>query len=322
MSEATETLMRVLGRIRSRMRLQRAVDCAVGLSFAGALAAAAAAAVFRARGEWWWLAAGAAALIASALAGAAAGYVRRPALVAAALAADERLGLAERLCTMVDAAERGVEGELVEAQRRDAERSAAGRDFSVVRPVELPERARYVAVVLVVAFGIAAMPAESRGPENWTSAVRRAMSAAAGTMTGAAEEFSAAGLDPEDLELLGEIREAAEKLGAEPSSKEAAEGIRRLEERVTELVRERQEKQRLENLRHALAEAREALEEAGGEDAAASSGRAGGEPPQPPDARAARPAVGGLSAERALDEGSRRYPAYALVLRRYFSAAE
>jgi len=315
-------ILRVLGRVRSRMTLQRALTRAFALAVAGSAALAAASVAYRLSGDLRWLAGGLVGLAASLLAGAAWGLAERPSIIAAAIAADGRLGLKERLTTMVEATLRRSEGDFVEAQRADAVRAAMGRDFSGVRRVSVPDRARYAAALAIVAVGIAAMPSGSRNDGSPRSALAAAIAAAGGSVGS-----NVSAVKPEDVgrDAYIELREVADEAGRDiersSSAAEADEALRALDEHVSRIMKERAEAGRLEALRSAIARARRSLEAASPEGGMAGGMARGGaaDPVMPVPGVTAAEGGGPLASPKALAEAARRYPEYAGVLMRYFA---
>ncbi|MBX7255593.1 MAG: hypothetical protein K1Y02_04450 [Candidatus Hydrogenedentes bacterium] len=171
-------------------------------------------------------------------------YVKRPSLLQAAILADERLGLQERLTSSLELAE--VHTPMVDAVHEDA-RAHLGkiilhRDF----PVGMPRRFRYLTVpILVFALGYVLLPEfdllGQRAREAEAKQHELAMKEHAERLRLAAQPVkeAAAQNDEQLQELAEEVERIAEKLeGGELSQKQATAKLSNV---MTELA-ERQEK--------------------------------------------------------------------------------
>ena len=319
MDDRGRSIVRLLDRTRRRIGLQRAAESAVLAALRGSAAMAAAAVAYRLGGDWRWLAGGGAAFALCALTGAVVSLRRPSTLVAAALAADETFGLRERLTTFIDGGDRS--GPMHCAQRRDAVSAAEGFDFSRVRPLEMPETARYVAVVLIIAAGIVAIDTGGGRSRGEGTALGQALRAAADRVESAGGSVTAAELGPDGDLLVREIKNAAEDIRSGESRQKVDAELRRLEEHIEKVLKDRSDDERLEAIMKAVAGAREAIDRAGAEDGGGGFGGApepGGAPRTGTPVAAVRPG-GGPSPEEALSRGRERYPEYAAVLRRYFA---
>ncbi len=322
MDDRCRSIVRLLDRTRRRIGLQRAVESAVLAALPGSMAMAAAAVAYRLGGDWRWLAGGGAAFVLCALTGALVSLRKPSTLVAAALAADETFGLRERLTTFIDGGDRS--GPMHCAQRRDAVSAAGGLDFSRVRPLRAPETARYVGVVLIVAAGIVAIDTGKGRSRGEGTALRQALRAAADRVESAGGSVTAEELGPDGDLLVREIKSAAEDMRSGEAPEKVGADLKRLEEHIAKVLKDKSDDKRLEAIMNAVARAREALDRAGAEDGGGGGGGFGGAPEPDGYLRAGTPVAasrpgGGPSPEEALSRGRERYPEYAAVLRRYFA---
>ena len=178
-------------------------------------------------------------LLAGCLAGLWAGARRWPSAFEAALAADARLGLAERLSTALTAGE-GPMGELV---RADAARRVAGLEPRQVFPIRPPARLRWVLLGVVGLLAAAFVPPldlfgwgaarAARAAER--AAVRRAADAARvglGKLAGMGREegFDGTARSLEEAErALGSLAGASE-----PTAPQAREVARKVQDGLNE----------------------------------------------------------------------------------------
>ncbi len=319
MDDRVRKIESLLDRTRRRIGLQRAAESMAWASLPGSMALAAGAVAYRLTGEAWWLAAGGVALALCALAGAAVALRRPATLTGAALAADETFGLKERLTTFMDIGSQS--GSMRAAQRRDALSAAGGLDFSRVRPLRAPEMARYVGVVIIIAIGIVAIDTGGGERRNDTTALGQALRAAADRAESASGSVSAEDLGPDGELIVREIKNAAADMRLGESPQKLSAELKRLEEHIEKVLKDKRKKERLEAIMEAVAGAREAIDRAGTQDG---DGGFGGAPDGDIPAGGPHPAVAskprdGLAREEALSMGRKRYPEYAAVLRRYFA---
>ncbi|HPD15103.1 MAG TPA: hypothetical protein PLE19_09140 [Planctomycetota bacterium] len=248
-------------------------------------------------------------LLASGLGALAAGLARWPSLHEAALRADERFHLAERLSTALAA----PVGPMADLVRADAARHIATVDLSHALPLRLPRSVRLLAVLALVLLAAALAPqadlfgwgAQRAARAAERADVRRATEAARASLARLAAAGRAQGLN-QPTQVLDQLDRTL--AGLEAGEPTAAEARREASKAAGSLAQARAsndaalaspaapaDRARLENERDLLAGAARILE--GWERALAAGSRGG----TSPTAKGSDRREGGGSAERAPD---------------------
>jgi len=256
---ATLRLERHINRIRRRIRLLHALRWSVLFALAGTLATAVAASIAWARHALFPLPEAVLFLAACAGLGALAGSLRRVSLFQAALAADRRLGLQERLSSALELGKQDARDPLVAALVADATSHAAGIDPALAFPLKMPREVRLLAGALGVLALVLLLPRLPVLQSLQQRAERAAMRAEGERIVRVAREMRKAA-ETRDSDLERQIARNLEQLGRSmrASRIDKKRALVKLHA-LTQEIKEAQKQLAAEGAKKSLAQASEAL---------------------------------------------------------------